>query len=112
MTAKSNLRSAEYTVQLNQKIYKPIDKFPGNQIPTGSEVIERLMQLFSQDVGHQYSQEDASKMVSQELINLYIETLNIYPKTERNVTNQVSSMYDEFRQLRKYPKSKRGNYFF
>ena len=100
------LRSITPKVDLDNTFYSALEKFPGNQVPTGKEVMERM--LFLTNEASTRIDKQAGFKVATELQNLLIFNLNIYPLTVKNIKKKVINDYQEFKKLHHYPKSKRS----
>ena len=99
-------RSLIPKVELNNTINTAVEKFPGCQVPTGKEVVERMMFITSKE--KLLGVDAAAFKVVTELQNLFIFNLNIYPLATKNIKKKVMNDYQEFRKLSNYPKAKRG----
>ena len=99
------LRSVTPKVDLINTTYTPLDDFPGSQVPTGKEVMERMMFLTKEVL---LGADEAAFKVAIELQNIMIFNLNIYPLASKNIKKKVISDYQEFKKLINYPKSKRS----
>ena len=104
------LRSSIPRVELGTFSYSALEKFPGNQVPTGKEVMGRMMYLTSKEVQQtiNYSVDSAADQITKELQDLMIYNLNIYPLNFKNIKKKVLSDYVEFKKLSNYPRSKRS----
>ena len=112
-----DLRSAEKppdivieTKVLGDVSYSSVAQFPPSQIPTGSQVIGRMMSfLYRTDkVGIQPKVDEAARAIAEEISDLHIYNLNIYPMTEFNIAKKVTNDYKEFKKLLNYPAAKKG----
>ena len=105
-STKKQLRSADtWTLHL----YCP-GEVSSLQVPTGKEVVSRMMFLTSRglgDKGH-FSIDNAALSVAMELQYLFICNLNIYPVVEKNIKKKIINAYQEFKKLANYPKSKQS----
>ena len=108
------LRSNIPKVDLGTSVYSAVEEFPGRQVPTGKEVIGRMMFLTSKDIKHpvQFTVQTAALQVSKELQDLMIHNLNVYPLTLRNIRDKVIGDYQEFKKVSHYPRAKRSNFEF
>lgn len=104
------LRSNIPKVDLGTSVYSAVEEFPGRQVPTGKEVIGRMMFLTSKDIKHpvQFTVQTAALQVSKELQDLMIHNLNVYPLTLRNIRDKVIGDYQEFKKVSHYPRAKRS----
>ena len=91
--------------------YPSILEFPPTQIPTGVEVMGRMLELVFKNEGR-LKMEEAAAEVSKELSTMYIYNLNIYPKTEFNIANKIKTDYQELKRLVGYPLAKRNGKIF
>ena len=83
--------------ELNGLEYKYVDSLLKNkngvyvrQWPTGVAVIGRVLKLINDDPK---SKEDAYKIVANELHEVWIYGMNIYPKTIKNIISSVRNVY-------------------
>ena len=104
------MRSAIPKVELESTVYSALEKFPGNQAPTGVEIMGRMMYLTSKEVQHsfQYSVETAAQEVSRELQDIMIFNLNLYPLAIKDIKKKVLGDYTDFKKLQHYPKQRRS----
>ena len=111
---RKNLRSATPKILLGSSSYEIVEHFMGNQVPTGKEVVGRMMYLTSKEMRNivQHSIDSAALEVVKELQDIFIYMLNIYPQKEQNIKNRVISDYQEFKKLANYPKAKRSGESF
>ena len=101
-----SLRSAIPNIELCSLNYTALEKFPGSQVPTCKETVERVMYLTSKEMKN--TVESATLLTAREVQDIYIYNLNIYPIMEKNIKKRVLSDYQEFKKLSSYPKAKRG----
>ena len=87
--------------------YTPVSQFPPTQIPTGTQVIGRMMFLLYR-TGVQPKVDDAARTVAEEISDIYIYNLNIYPMTLFNIIKKVTNDYKEFKKFLNYPAAKKG----
>ena len=90
-------------MELGSSSYDAVEEFPGNQIPTGKEVIGRMMYLTSKEVRHTvvHSTDSAAMQVVKEVQDICIYSLNIYPMADENIKKKVIQIYQEADQLSK-----------
>ena len=103
---KRSLRFAIPKVELGTVNYTALEKFPGSQMPTFKEVVERVMYLKSKEMRN--SIDSAALMTAKEVQDIYIYNLNIYPVVEKNIKKRVLNDYQEFKKISSYPKGKRS----
>ena len=101
-----SLRSAIPKIELGSQNYTALEKFPGSQVPTCKETVERVMYLTSKEMKN--TVESATLLTAREVQDIYIYNLNIYPIMEKNIKKRVLSDYQEFKKLSSYPKANRG----
>ena len=90
--------------------YNAIEKFPGDQVHIGQEVMGMIIQLTSKNVRSNVmlSIDSVTLEVTNELEDVFIYKLNIYPVKQQNIKKKVLNDYYEFQRLSNYPKTKRG----
>ena len=103
---KRSLRFAIPKVELGTVNYNALEKFPGCQVPTFKEVVERVMYLTSKEMRN--SIDSAALMTAKEVQDIYIYNLNIYPVVEKNIKKRVLNDYQEFKTMSSYHKGKRS----
>ena len=84
--------------ELNGLEYKYVESLLKNengvyvrQCPSGVAVIGRVLKLINED---KKSKEDAYKIVANELHEVWIYGMNIYPKTIKNIISSVRNVYE------------------
>ena len=107
---KRLLRSDIPKIELGSLTYNALEEFPGNQIPTGKEIVERMVYMTSKEMKH--SIDSAALIITKEIQEIYIYNLNIYPVMEKNIKKRVLNEYQEFKKLSSYPKAKRSGISF
>ena len=87
----------------------PVVKF--NQAPTGATVIGRMMHLVQQvdsDTGNPRTKMKAAQIGASELRIFWVFGMTVPPIALQNAAKKILKAYDEFQNLNKYAKEKRG----
>ena len=91
---------------LEGTVFSCVSEFPGNQVPTGVEVVGRMNYLLKPENRKSSSKQEMAKFVAEEMTSLLIHNLNIYPVMIKNIQRKVLSDYEEFKKLLNYPAAK------
>ena len=101
---------SKWSMSLGQKTIKARETFTSSKLPSMREVLERMIWFMVPRPKGSFnstikSKESAAMQVTDELCEHWVWS-NVYPKHPKNVEKQVISLYNEFKNLQKYPQAK------
>ena len=90
--------------------FRSLSEFPGTQVPTGVEVVGRMIFLLRpENRNFSSTKQEIAGTVAQEIENLFIHKLNIYPVMTANIRAKVLSDYENFKKFLNHPAVKKVN---
>ena len=101
---------SKWSMSLGPMTIKARGAFTSSKLPSKREVLERMIWFMvprpkGSLITTTKSKESAAMQVTDELCEHWVWS-NVYPKHPKNVEKQVMSLYEEFKNLQKYPQAK------